>query len=343
MISSIIAACLAESGTRFAAINFASRSADGDERRYARAVAEHFGASLTEIFEDDLKYTIKPRSDLRFQPGSNPILAPLDEAVEKHRREIGAELLVDGGGGDNLFCYLSSASPVLDAIRVREPACALHALDDVAKLASCGLWEVAGQVFRRVLPGGWWRWNEDQRFLKRDALLQRPDPHPWLDAPPFALPGKREHVASLVHIQHFLDRRVRSGSALLHPLMGQPLIELCLSIPSWEWVRGGIDRAVAREAFSKLLPASIIERRDKGSLQGVFHRAFERLHPELEDLLLSGQLVALGIADAEAIEKALEGESWKNSEVQMRISEMAALELWLQSWNSGRRLASTVT
>ena len=107
-----------------------------------------------------------------------------------------------------------------------------------------------------------------------------------------------------------------------------------MRIPSWEWVRGGIDRAVAREAFRKLVPASIIERRTKGSLEGVFHRAFERLHPELEDLLLSGRLVGLGIADAAAIEKAFALGNWSNSEVQMRISEIAALELWLDSWST---------
>ena len=333
---SIIAACLAQSGTEFAAVNFASRSADGDERRHARAIAGRLGAPLKEILEEDLQCVIRAPSEPRFRPGSNPVLLPLDEAVEQHRLELGADLLVDGGGGDNLFCYLNGTAAVLDALRARGPAFALHVLDDLAKLDACGLWDVAGQAVRRALPGGWWRWNEDRHFLKRDALLQRPEAHPWLDAPPLAYPGKREHVASLVHIQHFLDRRIGSRSAALHPLMAQPLIELCLAIPSWEWVRGGIDRAVAREAFSRLIPSSIIERRTKGSLEGVFHRSFERLRPELEDLLLSGRLVGLGIADAAALEKAFAPDNWRNSEVQMRISEMAALELWLESWSRRR-------
>ena len=152
--SSIIAACLAQSGTRFAAVNFASRSADGDERRYARAAAERFEAPITEILEDDLEYAIQPASELRFRPGSNPVLMPLDEAVEKHRREIGAELLVDGGGGDNLFCYLNGASPVLDALRARGPRRALHVLDDVAKLDACGL---VGRRRTGVPPSLAWR------------------------------------------------------------------------------------------------------------------------------------------------------------------------------------------
>src|SRR3954453_12736668 len=166
--SSIIAACLAQAGSRLAAVNFASRSADGDERHHARAVADQFGIPLCEILEEDLQFTIHPPGERRFRPGSNPILVPLDEAVEKHRCEIGAELLVDGGGGDNLFCYLPGAAPVLDALRAQGPTRALRALDDVATLGACGLWDVAREALRRALPSGWWTWKEDRRFLRRD-------------------------------------------------------------------------------------------------------------------------------------------------------------------------------
>lgn len=163
-------------------------------------------------------------------------------------------------------------------------------------------------------------------------LLPGSDPHCWLSAPMLSLPGKREHVASLVHIQHFLDRHSGQGSMPLHPLMAEPLLELCLSFPSWEWTRGGIDRAVAREAFKDLLPASVIERRSKGSLQGLFYRFFTAYLDDLRDLLRRGRLVSFGIADANAIERAFSSGGWKDDRVQMRLSEMASLDLWLQSW-----------
>lgn len=332
--SSIIAASLAQAGIGFKSVNFASRSADGDERRYAREVASRFGSPLTEILEDELDRSIKAPAERKFRPGSNPVLVPLDEAIEQQRRKAGSELLVDGGGGDNLFCYLTGASPILDALQRAGLAQARQTSGDIAELAGCTLWGAAASAVRRAAPSGWWRWKEDTTFLNREMLLQGADRHPWLDAPGFSLPGKREHVASLVHIQHFLDRRAARRSPVLHPLMAEPLLEVCLSIPSWEWVRGGIDRAVARRAFEDLLPPNVIERRSKGSLQGLFHRFFTAMSGDLRDLLLSGSLVDLRIADANAIEQAFVSGDWKDDEVQMRLSEMASLDLWIRSWNA---------
>ena len=332
--SSIIAASLAHAGIGFTSVNFASSSADGDERRYAREVASRFGSPLTEILEDELDRSIKSPSERKFRPGSNPVLVPLDEAIEQQRRKAGSDLLVDGGGGDNLFCYLAVTSPILDALRAAGLAQARRTSSDITELAGCTLWEVAASTLRRAAPSGWWRWKEDRTYLNPEILVGGPDRHPWLDAPEFSLPGKREHVASLVHIQHFLDRRATRGSALIHPLMAEPLLALCLSIPSWEWTRGGIDRAVARRAFENLLPPNVTGRRSKGSLQGLFHRFFAELSGQLRDLLLSGRLVALRIAEPNAIEQVFASDDWKHDEVQMRLSEMAALDLWIQSWRA---------
>ena len=170
-----------------------------------------------------------------------------------------------------------------------------------------------------------------------EALLARPNLHPWLLELP-APPGKREHVEAIVHIQHFLDR---SGSSIerIHPLLAQPLLELCLQIPSWLGRAGGRDRAVAREAFKGLVPASVLERRIKGSLQGMLYRGFSALREPMRELLVEGELAKLRIVDAAAIEDALNGEVWMRDEVQLRISEMAALELWIRSW--GSRVART--
>src|SRR3546814_18425449 len=58
------------------------------------------------------------------------------------------------------------------------------------------------------------------------------------------------------------------------PLLSQPIVELCLSIPTWQWVRGGRDRAVARAAVADLLPALIAQRRTKGGPTGFLRRVF---------------------------------------------------------------------
>lgn len=325
--SSIIAACLAHAGKDFECINFSTNSPDGDERRYAREVAGAFALHLQEIPEppaNALRYAATPT----FKPGTNPLLLAFERAVHGATAKAGARLLIDGGGGDNIFCSITSAAPALDALASKGFRTAASAMWDIADRANCTIWQVgvaAAARTRRRSP-----WGEDRSFLNLDRLLAGPEQHPWLQDLR-ALPGKRDHVHALVHIQHFLDRGP-SRTPLLHPLLCQPLLELCLRIPSWLWVREGRDRAVARDAFDDILPASVIGRRTKGSLQSMFHRAFASLRTEMEDLLVSGELARAEIVDTQSISSALQGDSWTRDDVQLRVSEMIALELWLRSW-----------
>lgn len=334
--SSIIAVCLSQAGFRFPCINFATRSRDGDERDYARAVAERFGLQLVEIVEHEGSGLIPPVR-ASFRPPINPLLAPFERAIEAAATELGASLLIDGGGGDNLFCSISSAAPVIDALRRSGPRTAGRAIADIAERAECTAWDVVAAASRRLLKPRT-SWKEDRSLLNRRALLRAPELHPWLQDLP-AQPGKREHVEALVHIQHFLDRGI--GSEVLHPLLAQPLLELCLRIPSWLWLRGGRDRAVARDAFAGLVPDSVLRRRVKGSLQSLLYRSFEQLREEMRDRLASGELARAGIVNPKAIQDALTGEAWKTDLVQLRISEMVALELWLESWRSSPWAASS--
>jgi asparagine synthase (glutamine-hydrolysing) len=326
--SSIIAACLASAGQNPSCVNFATCSADGDERRFARAVADRLGLALAEVAEG-APQCARPASAPGFRPPTNPLLAPVERAIAKMAEEVGASLLIDGGGGDNLFCSMTTASPVLDALRWAGLATARKAASDIALRAGCTFWDVLAAAGRRLVRQRG-QWKEDRSFLARAVMLNGPELHPWLAGLRFAPPGKREHVEALVHIQHFLDRG-DCGIQRLHPLTAQPLVELCLRIPSWLWVARGRDRAVARDAFSELVPRSVLERRTKGTLQGLFERSFAALRLQMLEILLSGELRRAGIIDAGAIETCLAGSAPVPDTVQMRISEVVALELWLQS------------
>lgn len=335
--SSIVACSLAQAGGKFACVNFATASPDGDERHFAREVASTFGLALREVFEAKGAKLVPPGRST-FRPGTNPLLLPFEEAVSRAAEELGAQLLVDGAGGDNLFCHLTSAAPVLDALIWGGPREAVRTIGAIALRANASWWEVVRAAEKRTRRRAVWK--ENLTFLNRSAQLNKPDPHPWLTGLAQVPPGKREHVEALVHIQHFLDRR-GSELPLLHPLLAQPLLELCLRIPSWLWMRGGRDRAVARDAFRDLVPAPILNRRTKGSLMGLFYRSFGLLQHQMIDLLLTGELNANGIIDARALEASIASGKAVQGDQQLRISEMVALELWLQSWRSRPDLSST--
>ena len=119
-----------------------------------------------------------------------------------------------------------------------------------------------------------------------------------------------------------------------HPLINQPLMEACLAIPSWLWVRGGRNRAVARQAFADLLPPTIVRRRTKGSLAAMCSQAFAQNCRALADLLLGGELSRRELIDERAVEAYLQCAGGPLDDDYFRIFDLASLELWLRSWRA---------
>lgn len=330
--SSIVAACFSAASLPFVAANFVTAMPDGDERDYARTVAEACGASFEILVEDRLPLDLDPPRDFRLRPPLSPVLQPLHRAFRGFAERTGTGTVVTGAGGDNLFCYLTTASPALDALRDRGPRQALSTLLDIAARADCTVWTAAAFALRkrrtlaRRKP-----WQRDARFLAEAAIAERPDLHPWLDAPPDARPGKIEHVVSLVRAFHFLDPEPSGPRSMVHPLLNQPLMELCLGIPTWLWVKGGRDRAVARDAFADLLPAKIVHRRTKGRLESMCARAFDENKGRLSALLRDGELAVRGLLDRTALRAYLDGPERARGDAYFRVFDLVSIELWLRS------------
>lgn len=331
--SSIVAMALARSSRSFEAVTYHTRSPDGDERRYARRIAETCAVRLAELLEDDRPLDLSATSRAGFRPGPNPVLQPLRLAQQEHGRTVAADVIADGAGGDNLFCYLTTAAPAVDAARRRGVLAATPVLGDIANVTGSTIWAVAKAAWRKHRTAASRPiWRRDERFLAKGAAAAAPDHHPWLEAAGPALPGKREHVEALVNIRHFID--LDDAAAALrpaHPLLSQPLIELCLGIPTWLWVRGGRDRAVARAAFATLLPPAILNRRGKGRLESVFVKTYAASRDALRALLLEGYLRREGLLDHDMVDLYLRQDGDPQDDAYIRLFEFAALELWLRS------------
>lgn len=334
--SSIVAAALKAGDQTFMSVNFVTRAAEGDERRYARAVAGVTSMRHFEIEEVDtaIELGVPERRGLR--PGLSPMVAPLHRQFAAHGEQAEADAFLTGAGGDNVFCYLTTAAPLLDAWRRLGPGAALWStLQHVSEMCGCTAWTTARFAFRKAVRslGSSPRWRRDGDFLCADAAPALPEPHPWLDPPAGSLPGKREHVAALLRIQHVIDPETRLSSLpFIHPLIAQPLMELCLRIPTWLWVRDGRNRAVARQAFRGLLPDEVLDRRSKGRLEAMCLRAWLRHRPDIAELLLGGLLRQEGLLDADALESYFKVEGPPADARHFRIFELAAAELWLRSW-----------
>jgi asparagine synthase (glutamine-hydrolysing) len=238
--------------------------------------------------------------------------------------------VVNGAGGDNLFASLNSAAPALDAWGLNGIRSAAVAIGDLAVIHNATRWHVLRLALRKASRQRRNQWLRVDRFMVPGTALAATDSHPWLPPPARELAGKREHVLSLIGIQHFLAQP-RSDAAGLFPLLSQPLLELCLSIPTHLWIAGGRDRAVARAAFRGLVPDLVLDRRGKGRLESMFMKGYMQGRPQLEALLLEGELRAQGIIDGEAVSAYLRQSGEPRDAGFIRLLEIAAAETWLRS------------
>ena len=332
--SSIVAACVAEQDCALACVNAVTPDPGADERVYARQVADRIRAPLFTVMLDfadsDPKGLAEP---LSARPGSGMLHQVLDRALTRQGQRTGADVFFSGGGGDNIFCYLTSAAPAADALRQHGLGSVfLQGVRDLAALHRCTVWRAGRLAVRKAWqpPKSWPRTPD---FLAKSATPLAPDPHPWLAAPGGAPPGKQEHIHALMATHHPLAVQARHGrTPVCHPLLSQPLIELCLRVPSWMWIAGGRDRAIAREAFKDRLPLSVLQRRTKGDFTGFLGALYAGHRTEFAGLLLDGWLAANHLIDRPAVEAYLKSVSPVTDNRFARLMDLANAELWARSW-----------
>lgn len=331
--SSIVAAALAGSGARFAAVNFVTPGGDGDERIYARAVAARCGAELIEadLGVNDIDF-VAPPAILRPRPTEYGVLNGIDAAFETAATASDASIF-SGIGGDNIFGYDGSVAPVFDAwTRFGLSRRTFAALRDVARAADTTLWNALAVVRLAHRNGRRRGWRRESLFLAATAVPEAPLPHPWDEGADSVGPGKRNHVEALRRIFDFMDRPGRwHDRDVVAPLLSQPVVEFCLSVPSWTWMSGGRDRAIARAAFARRLPAEIVWRRGKGRIESILAPAYLALRPQLRDLLLGGRLASMGLIDGDAVERYLSRDLTLGDFEYYRLLEIADAERWVRS------------
>ncbi len=336
--SSIVAASAANMAKRLTCLNLVSPDFDGDERRYARALAESIGTLLIEEHRELQDIDVTASAAPHHPWPVAPLYKQTNEAI--HRRLLG-ELPVDaffsGNGGDGILCGVRSAVPFIDRLLAEGPRPSLGStLYDLTLLT--------GADAKTVLKHGWQRYRRNRgrhRPLINLAGLGKEigrtiraegASHPWLDAPDDILPGKTVHAAYLMRAQKGVELYPRATMPPhIAPLMSQPIVEACLAIPTWEWIAGGQNRAVARKAFEGYLPKMITARRQKGG-PGDFHLSIYRTHrAALHDRLRGGILAASGVLDLALLDMP-EDPTWRGAERIDRILTFVAAENWARYW-----------
>lgn len=260
----------------------------------------------------------------------------------------GATAISTGDGGDSLFGASAAHFSVSDYWKRRGPRPTLLRLaSDVALLRNQTVWGVLARTLRQEILG-----HRDRRELAqlrearqlvrreiREQLLARrsgPD-HPWFRSGRVSL-GVREILSFLTTPDLFYDpisSPNEAGAESVFPLLSQPLVELCMSIPSYVHFDQGRDRGLARRAFANDVPAPLLDRTWKDRVQGFPEQILRANLAYFKSMLMDGILVKERYLDRQAIERTLCGDMLKGAASVGEIMDHVLVEAWLRSW-SGR-------
>jgi asparagine synthase (glutamine-hydrolysing) len=348
--SSIVLTCLksAPSHPRITCLNYFSHGPNEDERRYARLMAQHAGVELVECELNPADVRLDDLDHLRYSPRPWFYLYELQHA--RYEAELAARqdaaAMFTGAGGDSVFYQARGDLAVCDFVSDHGLGRGLLATAvDAARVSRQSIWPL---LWKAVLQRVWsQKWDPIamakpfQRTIVTPAVIDaakrnRRLSHPWI-TPENAVgvpPGILWHVLSLSMPPAYYSSFQRSGDLeRILPLLSQPLVELCLRIPTYHLIRGGRDRALARRAFASELPGQIVRRYAKGRTDQNMRNVLDANLAYVRELLLDGLLVKRGLLDRASLELYLSRESspadFQYNEI---LYEHVSTEAWLRKW-----------
>lgn len=339
--SSIVAACLAACcpSDKIDLVHQVMESTDQSELPFARATADHLGLNLN--------------VELQSAQAGLPGLDTHPASARPYRQFLAAANAQGGGppemppvftgqGGDHLFFVARLATVFADYLKLNGLSAEIpERLFEAARLSGKSIWQVireAALSLATPVPAS----PLARAVLERRTALNLTLPVSaetlsklpvWTRQPAGLPPAKFQQVNLLAHLVH-MRRPVpgRHAGEVIHPLMSQPLVELCLRIPTFQLATGGVSRGLARLAFEDRIPNIVRERITKGSA-GRYYRSRTLLHrDEIASALLEGELVARSVLHRNAVAEFFA----RREDERHNYGHMALIyytvEAWLRRW-----------
>jgi asparagine synthase (glutamine-hydrolysing) len=262
--------------------------------------------------------------------------------------QCGANALFSGAGGDSVFYQARADLAVTDYLYRHgfDRGLLLTAMD-AARIARKSIWWLLWQAVRSRVREPEWDPISMAKPLTRTivsgdlveaAKRNKKLVHPLLtpEVTRGVSPGILWHVMSLSMAPAYYSSFVRSGyPERILPLLSQPLVELCLRIPTYVLIRSGRDRALARRAFADDLPAEIVRRYAKGRADQHYRNILDANLPFVRKLLLDGVLVQKGFLNRANLDLYLTRDrSPADFQYNEILQEHVCTEAWLRSWTT---------
>ena len=340
--SSILFSCLAPGKTAadVIGINYYSEGSDSDERHYARLTAMRVGRDLLER-ERDPDFRIDRLLDIARMPEPIYYTGRLNAQTDaKLAAAYAAPALFTGAGGDSLFYEFPRWWPAADYLAAKGLCPGfLNAALDAARLGKVSVWQAIELALReRRRPDLGERSRQGKSSLLAPEVIREIGDlgrftHPALrDADDVPIGKYMQTLSLMLPLTYYDPFEQAAAPELVNPLLSQPLVELCLRLPTYLLARGGRGRAVARRAFAPDLPAQIVNRRAKGGLEEHVKAILIANIDFVRTMLLEGQLARAGMLDRRRLEELLSGRPTALPGPISQIHGLVAVEAWLNRW-----------
>lgn len=313
-----------------------------DERQYARLAAHTAGVELIELpYGDRPIEAVCAEIPVTAKPDITQVLAGMN--VEAQYALCGFEGIEDiwtGQGGDHLFMTIKTGMAVADCFRDNGLGPLLKsAFRDAATLTGKSFFRLTRDALSLRRSDNFFSVAKITRgadFVATDGWCEDIDSyvrHPWTSSSASLSPAKRLQVLYLAEV---LNRhRPNYGVQKLqefHPLLSQPLIELCLRIPVYHLLKSGKTRGLARKAFETDLPPVIRDRQQKGQTTHHALGFVRKNQPFIASRLLDGHLANQRLVDRDALRAALQPHAPICGPALFSLFACLAAEIWLEDW-----------
>lgn len=311
----------------------------GDERPYAKLAVDHAGCAwITQSFNLQGSLAVAFQIVKTVRPTHYLPCINEREMVEQ-AISLGAEAIYNGDLGDSLF-YESRAHGATDYLWNHGIDIGLlYAIKNAAAVQKMTFWSVMRDAFRsRSRNHGAWKqtaYSPDVQLLTEKAAGLGTEywsslESPWLRDVSRIPPGKRAHIRLLAcSVAPDMPLRRPGDPEPLVIFGAQPLIELCLKIPTYILTAGKRPRAVVRDAFVNQVPDVILRRVDKGNASRVTAIIMKNNIKLVRRYLEDGILVNQGYLDPDALRAALSGPSHTTP---TSVLGLFSTEAWLRGW-----------
>jgi asparagine synthase (glutamine-hydrolysing) len=355
--SSVVLSCLANAPSRpsLVSLHVVSTVAEEEERYYARTAAKGTGCELRELS------IVTNGADLsKWLPGLRAGVKPISTIYEALAgamstglaSEVGATAITSGVAGDSLFFQPAAEFAAADFIARHgfRPRLAGVAWD-AARLSGSTVWSILRHaISRRPLNPHLQRYADDleQSGTRATALDRAPGgacdatlldrerlSHAGARAArrvPPGLPVQLDGMSASVPFYSHFESAAREPDRC-PVLLSQPLMELCLRIPSHVWISGGCDRSIVRQAFADRVPSAIWQRTAKGSADAFYGQLVEFNAAFIRETLAGGMLAQQAWLEPDWIDAQLSSRQLRGLEHDRLLHRYLCTEFWVRQYH----------